>query len=140
MSINITALTTIIVLVPMFYLALASPAFLLVRLDIPEVARILRSMFVGYFVVLVAVGVIAATLNALEGRLFPAIVSGLLSAFVFGWRHWLMRQVNAVMAEILAGLDGAGARMRRLHWMGMGANALQTAAMVTLIPHLVVVM
>jgi hypothetical protein len=139
MPLNITALTTIIVLFPMFYLLLASPAFLLVRLDIPQVAYLLRAVFFGYFLVLVVMGLIAVTLNALDGQLFPLIVSGLLTSFVFVWRHWMMRRVNAVLIEVQAGSEGAGSRMRRLHWIGMGTNALLTATMVALIPRLVVV-
>jgi hypothetical protein len=139
MPLNITALTSIIVLLPMFYLLLASPAFLLVRLDIPQVAYLLRAVFFGYFLVLVVMGLIAVTLNALDGRLFAAIVAGLLTSFVLVWRHWMMRGLNAVLLEVQAGSEGAGSRMRRLHWIGMGTNALLTATMVALIPSLVVV-
>jgi hypothetical protein len=140
MPINITVLTTIIVLVPMFYLLLASPAFLLVHLGIPQVAQLLRAMFSGYFLVLVVAGLIAVTLSVLDGRLVPAIVTGLLTSFVVAWRAWMMRRVNAVLVEIQAGREGAAARLRRLHWIGMATNALQTATMVTLIPQLVVAM
>jgi hypothetical protein len=104
------------------------------------VAHLLRAVFFGYFLVLVVMGLIAVTLNALDGRLFPAIVTSLLTSFVFAWRHWMMQRVNAALVEVQAGGEGAGSRMRRLHWIGMGTNALLTATMVTLIPNLVVVM
>ena len=38
---NVALFATIILLLPMFYFLLAAPAFLLVRLDIPPVARLL---------------------------------------------------------------------------------------------------
>src|SRR5205085_9840859 len=46
---NVALFATIILLLPMIYFLLASPAFLLVRLDIPAVALLLRAMFSGYF-------------------------------------------------------------------------------------------
>ncbi len=139
MAINITALTVIVVLLPMFYLLLASPSFLLVRLDIPQVAWLLRAMFFGYFLVSVIVGVAATIFNMLDGRMFPAFVIGLATVIALVWRHWMMARLDAGLAEVQAGATGAGTRLRRLHWMGMLANAVQTATMVALIPSLVVV-
>jgi hypothetical protein len=55
---NVALFATIILLLPMFYFLLAAPAFLLVRLDIPPVARLLRAMFNGYFLTLAIAGVV----------------------------------------------------------------------------------
>ena len=49
---NVALFATIILLLPMIYFLLAAPAFLLVRLDIPAVAQLLRAMFNGYFLTL----------------------------------------------------------------------------------------
>jgi hypothetical protein len=55
---DVALFATIIVLLPMIYFLLAAPAFLLVRLDIPPVAQLLRGMFNGYFLTLTVAGVI----------------------------------------------------------------------------------
>ena len=49
---NVALFAAIILLLPMIYFLLAAPAFLLVRLDIPPVALLLRAMFSGYFLTL----------------------------------------------------------------------------------------
>ena len=138
MSVNVTFLTTILLLLPMFYLLLAAPAFLFVRLDVLQVARLLRAMFFGYFVALIAVGAVAAALNALGGHLFPALIVGLITLFVVVWRYWIMRKMDAALADIQSGPQAAAPRMRQLHWMVMATNALQIAAVIGLIPRLVV--
>lgn len=45
----IASYATIILLFPMAYFMLAAPAFLLVKLDIPVVAQLLRGLFSAYF-------------------------------------------------------------------------------------------
>src|SRR3954451_8109693 len=55
---NVALFATVILLLPMGYFLLAAPAFLLVRLDIPSVAMLLRIMFNGYFLALITTGVI----------------------------------------------------------------------------------
>lgn len=136
MTMNITVLTTIIVLVPMFYLLLASPAFLLVRLDIPPVARLFRAMFYGYFLVLLSIEVIATILNVLDGHLLQATVMGALAAFLIVWRQWMMGRIDSIVAQILSGLSGHAASMRRLHWLGMATNAVQIAPLIAFLPSL----
>src|ERR1700704_2544712 len=66
---NVALFATIILLLPMIYFLLAAPAFLLVKLDIPPVALLLRSMFSGYFLALVIAGAIGTMAVALNGRL-----------------------------------------------------------------------
>lgn len=136
MALNIPVLAVILLLAPLFYLLLASPAFLLVRLDIPQVAYILRSVFFGYFLILVVVGLVAAALYALEDRAIPALGIGLLTAADAVWARWMMRRMDARLAEIQAGHTGVGRRLRRLHWAGMATNALQTATLLACIPYL----
>jgi hypothetical protein len=72
---------TIILLLPMLYFLLAAPAFLLVRLDIPPVALLLRTMFNGYFLTLAIAGLIGTIAVAVAGRLVLAISIGLIAAF-----------------------------------------------------------
>jgi hypothetical protein len=47
MLLNLSILAIILLLAPQFYLLLASPALLFVSLDIPQVAYIFRSNFLG---------------------------------------------------------------------------------------------
>ena len=52
---NVALFAAIIVLLPMIYLLLAAPAFLLVKLDIKPVAQLLRAMFSGLAVVVACI-------------------------------------------------------------------------------------
>src|SRR5205823_12219622 len=85
---NVALFATIILLLPMIYFLLAAPAFLLVRLDIPPVALLLRAMFSGYFLALAIAGVIGTTAVTLAGRLVLAIAIGLIAAFAASSRRW----------------------------------------------------
>ena len=67
---NVALFATIILLLPMIYFLLAAPAFLLVRLDVPPIALLLRAMFSGYFLTLAFAGVIGAIAVTLTGRRF----------------------------------------------------------------------
>ena len=136
MGVNIAVFTTVIFLLPMLYLLLASPAFLLVRLDVPEVAYLLRTMFFGYFWALVIAGFAATVLDAVYGHSFQALCIGLGTALALAWRHWMMRRIDALMAETAMGLAGVAPRLRRLHWAGMVANACQFVSILVLIPTL----
>lgn len=67
---NVALFATIILLLPMFYFLLAAPAFLLVKLDIAPVAKLLRAMFNGYFLTLAsaaAIGTLAVAATAGAG-------------------------------------------------------------------------
>jgi hypothetical protein len=126
---------TVIVLLPMGYFLLAAPAFLLVRLDIPPVARLLRGMFNGYFVTLAIAGAIGAIAVALDGRLVLALGIGLIAAFAASSRRWFLRQMDARLSDRDAGDADAARRLRRLHWGGMLSNAVQLAVVVACIPY-----
>ncbi|TMJ83841.1 MAG: hypothetical protein E6G79_10785, partial [Alphaproteobacteria bacterium] len=92
---NVALFATIILLLPMFYFLLAAPAFLLVRLDIPPVALLLRAMFSGYFLALAIAGVIGTMAVTAAGRLVLAIAIGLIAAFAASSRRWFLRQMDA---------------------------------------------
>jgi hypothetical protein len=128
---NVALFATIILLLPMIYFLLASPAFLLVGLDIPPVALLLRAMFNGYFLTLAIAGVTGTIAVAVAGR----IGIGLIAAFAASSRRWFLRQMDARLSDRDAGDTDA---VRRLHWGGMLSNAIQLAAIVACIPYIAV--
>ena len=135
---NIALFATIILVLPMFYFLLAAPAFLLVKLDIPAVAQLLRAMFSGYFLTLAIAGLIGTLAVAAEGRLVLAMGIGLIAAFATSSRRWFLRQMDARLSDRDAGDANAVRRLRRLHWGGMLSNAIQLAAIVACIPYIAV--
>ena len=126
----------VIVLLPMGYFLLASPAFLLVRLDIPPVAQLLRTMFNGYFLTMITAGVIGTLAFAVEGRLVVAIGVSLIAAFAVSARRWFLERMDAELSARDAGDVTAVRKLRRLHWGGMLCNALQLVAIVAAIPYI----
>jgi hypothetical protein len=135
---NVALFATIIVLLPMIYLLLAAPAFLLVRLDIPQVALLLRAMFNGYFLTLAFAGVIGTVAVAATGRLVLAVGIGLVAAGAVSSRRWFLRQMDARLSDRDAGDADATRRLRRLHWGGMLGNVVQLVAIVACIPYIAV--
>jgi hypothetical protein len=133
---NVALFATVILLLPMGYFLLAAPAFLLVRLDIPSVAMLLRIMFNGYFLALVTTGAIGTIAVAAEGRLALAVGIGLVTAFAASSRRWFLRQMDARLKD--AGDAEAARGLRRLHWGGMLSNAIQLAVIVPCIPYIAV--
>lgn len=136
---NVALFATVILLLPMGYFLLAAPAFLLVRLDIPSVAMLLRIMFNGYFLTLVVTGAIGTIAVAAEGRLVLALGIGLIAAFAASSRRWFLRRMDARLGDREAGDADAARRLRRLHWGGMLSNAIQLAVIVPSIPYIAVV-
>ena len=128
----------VILLFPMGYFFLAAPAFLLVKLDIPPVALLLRAMFNGYFLTLAIAGVIGTIAVTVDGRLVLAIGIGLIAAFAASSRRWFLRQMDARLSDRDAGDADAVRRLRRLHWGGMLSNAIQLVAVVASIPYIAV--
>ena len=133
---NVALFATIILLLPMIYFLLAAPAFLLVRLDVPPIALLLRAMFNGYFLTLAIAGVIGTIAIAVAGRLVLAIGFSLITAFAASSRRWFLRQMDARLGDRDAGDADAVRRLRRLHWGGMLSNAIQLAAVVASIPYI----
>ena len=125
----------VILLFPMAYFLLAAPAFLLVKLDIQPVARLLRGMFSVHFLMLTIAGSIATIAFAATGRIFFAIAIGLLAAFAVWARRWFIPRMDAELRARDAGDADAPRRLRRLHWVGMLCNAVQLAAIVGSIPY-----
>jgi len=132
---NVALFATIILLLPMIYFLLAAPAFLLVKLDIPQVALLLRTMFNGYFLTLAIAGAIGTMAVALTGRLGLAIGIGLIAAFAASSRRWFLRRMDARLSDGDAGDADAARGLRRLHWGGMLANAILLFAIVGSVPY-----
>jgi hypothetical protein len=128
----------IILLFPMIYFLLASPAFLLVKLDIQPVTRLLRGMFNAHFLAMSIVGVIGTIAFAVAGHHLFAIGIGLIAAFAVWARRWFLGQMDAQLVARDAGDADAVRRLRRLHWGGMLCNAIQLVVIVGSIPHVIV--
>lgn len=126
----------IILLFPMGYFTLASPAFLLVRLDIQPVAQLLRGMFNAHFLVMRVAALIGTAALLLDGRLLAALGVGLLAVLAIWGRPWFMQRVDDQLSARDAGDADAPRRLRRLHWSGMLANAVLLAALLAGIPYI----
>ena len=126
----------IILLFPMSYFTLASPAFLLVRLDIQPVAQLLRGMFNAHFLVMRVASVIGTVALLLEGRLMAAMGVGLIAAMAIWGRPWFMRRMDDQLSARDAGDSEAPRRLRRLHWSGMFGNAVLLVVLVASIPYM----
>ena len=135
---NVALFAAIILLLPMVYLLLAAPAFLLVKLDIRPVALLLRAMFNGYFLTLAIAGVVGTIAVAVDGRLLLALGIGLIAAVAVSSRRWFLEQMDAGLSDRDAGDADAVRRLRRLHWGGMLSNAIQLAIVVACIPYIAV--
>lgn len=136
---NIAVFATVIVLLPMMYFLLASPAFLLVALDIRSVILLLRSMFNGYFLTLAVAGAVGTVAVAAEGRVVLALGIALVAVLAALSRRWFLQQINARLDDQDAGDANAARRLRKLHWGGMVSNALQVIVVVASIPYVTVV-
>jgi hypothetical protein len=130
---------TIILLFPMGYFLMAAPGFLLVRLDVPPVARLLRGVFGAYFLMMIVVGTVGAIAYAVAGRFGIALCLGGLAAFALWARGWFLQHIDAEISARDAGDADAVRRLRRLHWSGMACNAVQLVAVVASLPYVLVV-
>jgi len=130
------ALAAIVILVfPMGYFLLASPAFLLVKLDVPPVTQLLGGMFKVHFLMLRIAAIVGAIAFAVAGRPVFAIGIALIAAFAFWGREPFMRRWDAQLSARDAGEADAVRQLRRLHWSGMLTNAVVLAAVVASIPY-----
>ena len=126
----------VILLFPMGYFFLAAPAFLLVKLDIPQVTQLLRGMFNAHFLMLRVGAVIGMVAFAVAGRPAFVIGIGLIAAFALWGRGWFLRRWDTELSARDAGDAAAVRRLRRLHWGSMLSNAVLLAALVGSIPYI----
>jgi hypothetical protein len=125
----------IILLFPMGYFFLAAPAFLLVRLDVPQVTQLLRGMFNVQFLMMGIAGVIGMLAFAAAGRPAFALGVGLVAALaILGRRRFIAKMDAQLHARDFGDADAVG-RLRRLHWAGMLCNAVLLAVFVSSLPY-----
>jgi nicotinamide riboside transporter PnuC len=127
---------TIVVLLPMGYFLLAAPAFLLVRLDVPQVALLLRTMFNGYFLAMITTALIGMLAYAAAGRPIVAIAIGLIAACSVSVRRWFLWQMDDQLRAGDAGDINAARKLRHLHWAGMLGNAVLVFVIIGSIPYI----
>jgi hypothetical protein len=125
----------VILLFPMGYFLLAAPAFLLVKLDIPPVAQLLRGMFNMHFLMVSVAGAIGTIAFTVAGRPAFAIGMALIAAFAFWARPRFLQQWDLQVGARDAGDAQAVRQLRRMHWGGMLTNAIQVVAVVASIPY-----
>jgi hypothetical protein len=125
----------VILLFPMGYFLLASPAFLLVKLDIQPVTQLLRGMFNIQFRMTSVTGVFATVALLVAGRPLFALGIGLIAILALWGRGRFMRRMDNEISARDAGDADAVRRLRRLHWSGMLCNATLVAALLTSIPY-----
>lgn len=132
---TVTVAALVIVLFPMGYFLLASPAFLLVKLDIPPVTQLLRGMFNIQFRMMSVAGVIGTLAFLVAGQPLFATGIGLIAALAIWGRGRFMQQMDDELSARDAGDADAVRRLRRLHWSGMLCNAALVAALLASIPY-----
>lgn len=137
MTSDAVALAAVVILLfPTGYFFLASPAFLLVKLDIPPVTQLLRGMFSIQFVMLGITGAIGTVAFALAGKLVFALGIALVAVLAIWGRGWFLQKMDAQLEARDAGDSDAVRRLRRLHWGGMLVNAVLLFAIVGSIPYI----
>ncbi|MFT4115189.1 hypothetical protein [Bradyrhizobium sp.] len=125
----------IILLLPMGYFTLASPAFLMVKLDIQPVAVLLRGMFNVHFRSMSVAGIIGAIALVIAGRPFVAAAIALLAVVAIRGRPWFMQRMDDQLRARDAGDADAARQLRRLHVNGMLCNAVLLVALMAIIPY-----
>jgi hypothetical protein len=130
------ALAAMVILIfPIGYFFLASPAFLLVKLDIPPVTQLLRGMFNIHFLMTATAAIIGTVTFALTGRLVFAIGVALIAAFAVWARGWFLQRWDIYLSARDAGDAAAVRQLRRLHCVGMLCNAILLCAVIASIPY-----
>lgn len=126
----------VIVIFSLVYFGFSSIAFLFVRLEIPDVARLFRGLFNVYFWMVTATGLLAAAAFAASGRLPFMVGMVLLAAGAFAMRRWILPRIDAHRDAVQAGDGMAVRRLRAVHWGGMAANAAVLASVVSSVPYI----
>jgi hypothetical protein len=86
---------------------MASPTFLLVGLEIPEVTQVMRGIFSGYFLAIGIAGIIAMILFAAAARPVFAVGAIAIAAFAIAARRWLVQHMDAEVRARDAGTPPA---------------------------------
>jgi len=126
----------VILLFPMGFFLMSSPAFLLVKLDIAEVAQLLRGVIWAYLFMVGIAGIIAAIVFAVTGHPVFVVGVGAIAAFAIIVRPLLLERWDTLLRASDAGEPCAVRRLRQLHWGTMVMNMIQLGAVVSSIPFL----
>jgi hypothetical protein len=124
----------VILLFPMGFFLMSSPAFLLVKLDIPEVTQLLRGVFNAYFLMVEIAAVIGIAILAVVGQPALTVAAAAIAASTFWARRWFLARWDAQLRARDAGDATAVRRLRHLHWGGMISNLIQLIVVVSSIP------
>jgi hypothetical protein len=116
---------TIILLFPMLYFFIASPTFLLAKLEDPVVTWLMRSLFSFHFRAVTIVCAIGTIAFIVAGRPLVAIAIGAIAALAVYARGWFLGRFDTQVRARDAGEAGAIRELRRLHWRAMAYNAAQ---------------
>src|SRR6185436_3627493 len=87
----------ILLLFAMLYFQMTSPTFLLVKLDVPQVTRLMRGQFNFYFLALSIAAAIGMFAFALAHRPLTAIGIGTIGAFAVWARRWFVQRIDAAV-------------------------------------------
>lgn len=138
MTPNILALyATVIVLFVMAYFALASFAFVFVRLEVDAVARMLRGLFSICYLMLAGAGALAALAYIKLGVPGFAVAMAGIALLALLMRRGFLKRVDAGAVARAAGDRVALRQYRLLHLGGMVVNFVQLVAVassISLIP------
>src|SRR5260370_40352216 len=106
---DVAALLAVVFLAfPMVCFLLASPAFLLVGLEVPEVSHLLRAIIRGYFLAIGIAGTVAMVLLAAAGRPGFAVGAVAIAASAIAARRRLLQRVDTELRARAAGVATAG--------------------------------
>lgn len=128
----------ILLLFAMLYFQMTSPTFLLVKLDVPQVTRLMRGQFNFYFLALSIAAAIGMFAFAFAHRPLTAIGIGAIGVFAVWARRWFVQRIDAAVDARDSGDADAVRRLRRLHWGGMLCHAIPLAAVLASIPRVFV--
>ena len=127
----------VIVLFSLLYFSFASIPFLFVRLDVPEVSRLFRGLFDGYFWTVGGTAFVATAVFAAGGRMAFAAAMLLLAATAMVMRRRVLQRIDTQQSAWQSGDSAAMRRLRLIHWGGMLANILIFATVASSVPFIV---
>src|SRR5262245_12137106 len=108
-------LTIVVQLFWMGFFMLASPPLLVLKHDTPKDANFIRNLFNVYYVVLMTLATIGATVCIYVEETVLALAMGSLVIFVFGVRGWFISRMDWLRGIMLGGDARAVRKFRRLH-------------------------
>ena len=114
----------VIVLFSLLYFSFATIPFLFVRLDVPEVSRLFRGLFDGYFWMVGCTAFVATAVFAASGRMGFTTEMLLLAATAMVVRRRVLQRIDMQQSAWQSGDSAAMRRLRLIHWGGMLANNL----------------